>query len=50
MEVKTQNKINEWLSGNYDEATKMKYFVYKKKMNRNLKTPSTRTWNLVLVV
>ena len=22
MEAKTKNKINEWLSGNYDEATK----------------------------
>ncbi len=22
MEAKTQNKITEWLSGNYDEATK----------------------------
>ena len=30
MEVKTQNKINEWLSGNYDEATKNEILLLQK--------------------
>ena len=50
MEAKIQNKINEWLSGNYDEATKNEILVYKKKIQRNLKMHFTKILNLVPVV
>ncbi len=46
METKTNNKINEWLRGDYDEATKNEIRRLQKEDEQILKILFIKIWNL----